>query len=60
MEETKPSCPRCSSTLVVTIANGKHCNNCALDFDITRNAISDAAAKRAREGIHGWNRTEKR
>jgi ribosomal protein L37AE/L43A len=38
-EETKPVCPKCGSNLVIQIANGKHCNQCGLDFDIEKSHV---------------------
>ena len=51
--EEKPVCPHCSSALTITIGNQRHCNNCGADFDVSKNPISDAVAKRRAEGFQG-------
>jgi hypothetical protein len=34
MTQEKIRCPRCSSDLIVSVENQKHCNACSLDFDL--------------------------
>jgi hypothetical protein len=38
-------CPGCGSSLIVEIANAKHCNTCGNDFGLDRHPIVTARAK---------------
>lgn len=55
-EPAAVQCPQCQSSLLISVGTQKHCNDCALDFDVERNAIALAAARRKSEGFHGWKR----
>jgi hypothetical protein len=58
MIEEKPVCPRCGSELVITLGNQKHCNACSEEFQIDKNPISTAAARRKSEGPRGYQRPD--
>jgi transposase-like protein len=49
MEDTKVTCPRCGSSLIVELGNQKHCNACSEEFQIDKHPIASAAHKRQAE-----------
>jgi ribosomal protein S27AE len=52
--ETKTTCPRCGSDLVIAIANQQHCNQCSLDFDFVKDPIGRKAGWRGlKPHVHG-------
>jgi transposase-like protein len=46
IEETKVTCPRCGSSLIVKLGNQLHCNACSEEFQIDKHPIASAAAER--------------
>jgi DNA-directed RNA polymerase subunit M/transcription elongation factor TFIIS len=50
MPEEKPTCPKCGSGLVVSVANQKHCNSCGAEFDLVKNPVA-ARAQTEKRGL---------
>jgi hypothetical protein len=48
MEDTKPLCPFCQSSLTVRLGNETHCNSCGRSWGLDRNPVATQAADRKR------------
>jgi hypothetical protein len=47
--QDKKSCPKCSSTLIVKLANQLHCNSCGCDFAVEKHPIARRAHEARRD-----------
>ncbi len=58
-EEQKVTCPRCESDLTIEIPGvGRRCQQCAFQFNQTKDVVGEAARRRRQEGFVGWRRTD--
>jgi len=60
MIETKKTCPRCSSQLIIRLGNADHCNACSLDFNLEKNPIAARAQEQAKPGAVPSEAAERR